>query len=114
MTGETIRPVEFRGNDFSGMEFRDVVFRGGIDLGLQRFSNGPDNFVVENAAETLRLARERLRACDDHDRREDVLLDLDLLQREVDTHHQVHIYVCASDLERDPLTRRLLVDALRG
>jgi hypothetical protein len=112
-TGAPVRPVEFRGNDFSGMDFRDVAFRGGVDLRLQRLPAGPDDVFIEDASEALTRARDSLRAWSDDRRREDALLDIDLLQREVDLHHQSQLYVRVSDLERDPVTQRALLKALR-
>jgi hypothetical protein len=113
VTGALVRSVEFRGNDFSSMDFRDVAFRGGIDLRLQRLPAGPDDVYIQDAADDLKRAREYLRAWNDDSRREDALLDIDLLQREIDLHQQDQIYVRISDLERDPVTRRALIEALR-
>lgn len=36
----------FRGNDFSAAELKDVDFRGGIDLSMQRLPQGPDYLVL--------------------------------------------------------------------
>ena len=51
---------EFRGNDFGGMEFKDVGFRTGIDLSLQVLPSGPDYLYLPEAESTLRRVREAL------------------------------------------------------
>ena len=40
---------EYRGNDFSGMEFIDVTFRAGIDLTQQRLPSGPQYIYLPDA-----------------------------------------------------------------
>jgi hypothetical protein len=49
---------EFRGNDFSGMEFTDVGFRTGVDLRLQRLPVGPQYVYLKDAGPALDRARD--------------------------------------------------------
>jgi hypothetical protein len=104
--------VTFRGNDFSAMQFSEVEFRGGIDLRKQRLPTGPLDLYIKDPARSLERARRALSAWDDHDRREDALLSIDILQRELDIHNQKQLYVHVPDLEGDPQTQRALAEAL--
>jgi hypothetical protein len=51
---------EFRGNDFSGMEFIDVGFRTGVDLTQQRLPSGGQYVYLEDAGPALDRARDLL------------------------------------------------------
>lgn len=53
---------EFYGNDFSGASFRDVSFRGGVDLDCQRLPQAGGYLIVRNADRVLPTARNRLRS----------------------------------------------------
>ncbi|MEV1166986.1 hypothetical protein [Nonomuraea sp. NPDC049784] len=46
----------YEGNDFSAARMKDVAFRGGIDLGLQRFPDSDDYFILRDAAGPLEIA----------------------------------------------------------
>jgi hypothetical protein len=112
ISGKRVRSVTFRGNDFSAMQFSEVAFRGTIDLRKQRLPTGPLDLYIKDAARSLERARRALRAWDDHDRREDALLSIDILQRELDIHNQKQLYLHVPDLEGDPQTQRALAEAL--
>jgi hypothetical protein len=64
---------EFRGNDFSQMQLKDVGFRSGVDLRLQRLPEGPDYLYTENAAAVLLRARAEILAWDNLELRQVVL-----------------------------------------
>ena len=49
---------EFKGNDFSAMEFMEVAFRTGIDLTKQRLPSGPEYVYLPDAASTVTRARQ--------------------------------------------------------
>jgi hypothetical protein len=66
---------EFVGNDFTGMELRDVDFRHGVDLTKQRLPNGKEYLIVEDARRAVVGARDAVRFWDD-DRDREYALDL--------------------------------------
>ncbi|MFI6512676.1 hypothetical protein ACIBCT_34140 [Streptosporangium sp. NPDC050855] len=53
---------EYRGNDFSGVRFRNVAFRGGVDLRLQTFPENGEHFVVRDALGVLDEAEAEVRS----------------------------------------------------
>lgn len=54
------RTNAFHGNDFSGADLRDVAFRTGIDLSLQKQPAGPEYLYIPDAATALRRTRQAL------------------------------------------------------
>jgi hypothetical protein len=82
---------EFRGNDFSEVEWRNVAFRGGIDLSLQKLPKR-DCIVIENLAEALKIARERIFfTWEPSWQREDVLGRITVLTYDVDSGQQAAV-----------------------
>jgi hypothetical protein len=53
---------EFRGNDFSEMEFTGIDFRGGVDLTQQKLPAGPAYIYVADAARAVARLRTALEA----------------------------------------------------
>jgi hypothetical protein len=49
---------EFTRNDFSSATFRDVDFRGGIDLLAQRLPTGEDYLLIRDTCQALAVARQ--------------------------------------------------------
>ncbi|MEO3892727.1 pentapeptide repeat-containing protein [Nonomuraea sp. B5E05] len=68
--GKVDRPGNaYRGNDFSRVTFRDVNFRGGIDLDLQRLPAHPHYILVRNAEGSIRRTVEVVREWPDVERK---------------------------------------------
>jgi hypothetical protein len=112
ISGKHLRSVDFRGNDFSAMKFNEVEFWGGIDLRRQSLPTGPLDLYIEDPAAALDRARAVLRGWPDHDRREDALLSIDILLRDLESHNQEQLYVHIPDLGSDRVTQRALAEAL--
>jgi uncharacterized protein YjbI with pentapeptide repeats len=89
MVPERDRPVvgrernEFRGNDFSAMDLRDVAFRTGIDLSLQRLPSGETYLYLPDASAALQRAREAISGWENAAHRERVLAFLRSLEDEL-------------------------------
>jgi hypothetical protein len=60
---------EFHGNDFSAMDFIDVVFRTGIDLTKQILPSGEDCLYLPHGAAAVAHAKSRVAAWDDEQMR---------------------------------------------
>lgn len=61
---------EFVGNDFTGMDLRDVDFRLGIDLTKQRLPDGKEYVLVRDARRAVVAARDAVRYWNDDEDRE--------------------------------------------
>jgi hypothetical protein len=61
---------EFYGNDFSAMDFIDVVFRTGIDLTKQVLPSGKDYLYLPHGASTVAHAKSRVATWDDEQMRQ--------------------------------------------
>ena len=75
---------EFYGNDFSQAKFKDVGFRGGIDLTKQKLPLNSDYVFIPDAEEFLRDVRESYLAEKDLKLREKVFSVIRILQFDVD------------------------------
>jgi uncharacterized protein YjbI with pentapeptide repeats len=100
---------EFRGNDFSAMQFIDVDFRTGIDLTEQRLPTGPGYLYIPDAAQALERARTQLVHWQDLELRRKAFVDLALLERKV-AEGQEQLFLRIAD--HYPVAGREAVDAL--
>jgi hypothetical protein len=62
------------GNDFSEAELRDVSFRGGVDLTINRLPQGDDYVLVDQSRPVLEHLRERVLQMPPSQLREDALI----------------------------------------
>src|SRR5215217_4561777 len=86
----TVRSTSSGGNDFSGMELRDVAFLRGIDLGQQRLPAGAGHAILADPYDAVARARERVRFWeDDADREFGLALLRDLAQQADDGQEQL-------------------------
>ncbi|TDD07150.1 hypothetical protein E1292_14020 [Nonomuraea deserti] len=74
----------FIGNDFSAARLRDVDFRGGIDLRLQRLPVGPEYIVVPSAERVLLKAWRTISARSNDEDRKRAQTKLEVLERLVE------------------------------
>jgi hypothetical protein len=58
-----------KGNDFSGVDFGDIDFRFGVDLGKQLLPSGPDYLFIPEAARVLAAAYRDAATMDDLEKR---------------------------------------------
>jgi hypothetical protein len=75
---------EYRGNDFSGMEFEDCAFRGGVGLNEQVLPSRRDYLLVPDARGAVVRARAEVALCESDTRREEALALLRLFVEDVD------------------------------
>lgn len=75
---------EFRGNDFSAAVLRDVGFRGGIDLDLQRLPDDHQYLLIRDAHRLLRKAAAEVAKWSETDLREHAEMILDNLAWEAE------------------------------
>lgn len=90
--GRTVN--EFRGNDFTGMELRDVDFRSGVDLRLQQLPSGPSYVYIEDPEHALTRARAAVVTWKDLDLRRKALAILKSLEMDVED-GQRQLFYCA-------------------
>ena len=74
---------DFRGNDFSGMDLRDVGFRTGIDLTLQRLPTGSQYLYVEDATGAVHRARNAVAHWEDLALRREAMVLIEILESEI-------------------------------
>jgi uncharacterized protein YjbI with pentapeptide repeats len=74
---------EYRGNDFSDMDLRDVAFRGGVDLSQQALPEGDGYVHLPDAEWSLRRAAGEILGWEDEARRENALAVLALFEQDV-------------------------------
>ncbi len=74
---------EFRGNDFSQMEFVDVAFRTGIDLTLQKLPTGPNYLYLPDAPSAVAKVRRQVIEWTDLDLRKNGMIVIQLLEGEL-------------------------------
>lgn len=99
---------EFRGNDFSSMQFIDVDFRAGVDLTLQRLPSGDNYLYLENAEEKLSNLREKYVLQPASERRREVFDFLQSVEEEV-RNGQRDLFLCKDSL---PPMSRGTIDAI--
>ncbi len=74
---------DFRGNDFSGMDLRDVGFRTGLDLTLQRLPTGSQYLYVEDATGAVHRARNAVAHWEDLALRREAMVLIEILESEI-------------------------------
>jgi|SRR6266700_82950 len=74
---------EFRGNDFGEMEFVDVAFRTGIDLGLQKLPSGPGYLYLPDAPSAVARIRRQVIEWTDLELRQNGMIVIQLLEGEL-------------------------------
>lgn len=100
---------QFAENDFSAAKFRDVGFRTGIDLRLQRLPSGPDYTYLEDAVAALARARVALDAWEDLEAKKQAQSVLTVLEEDVGAgQHQLLIRVDDFARPSRPALRQLL------
>jgi Pentapeptide repeats (8 copies) len=103
----------YRGNDFSGAWLSGTVFRGGIDLTLQRLPDDPDHVLVRDAAVVLPKVREQVARWPERRLRDEADASLWMMENDVAT-GQRDLLVSRSLLGHTPEATTRLVTLLTG
>ena len=75
---------EFRGNDFSQMEFIDIGFRTGIDLALQKLPTGSDYLYIADAPNVVAKIRRQVIEWKDLELRQNGMIVIQVLESEIE------------------------------
>jgi hypothetical protein len=109
--GRTVN--EFRGNDFTEMDLRDVGFRTGIDLSRQDLPLGPDCVLVLDAHSALERARAAVGLWHDDATRKEAATLLNVWSEDVENGQRQLLIVLSSEAKYfDPRTVERIVDLL--
>lgn len=99
---------EFRGNDFSAVEFHDVGFVRGIDLSRQRLPIGDNYVYLPNAAPALATLRQKYLQAPASPLREAVFKILPFAEQEIHD-GQTQLFLCK---DSEVLLDRAIVDEI--
>ena len=106
---------EFRGNDFSGMEFVDVGFRTGIDLTLQKLPAGPDYLYLPDGPGAVAKARRQVIEWKDLDLRQNGMIVIQSLESELEGgQQQLFLSTKMPPPPRLKKAREVIYEMLRG
>jgi hypothetical protein len=109
--GRTVN--EFRGNDFTEMDLRDVAFRTGIDLSRQHLPLGPDCVLILDAQSALERARAAVALWHDDAARKEAAILLNRWSEDVENGQRQLLIVPSSEAKYfDARTVERIVDLL--